>query len=123
MSALTAFGVSDGLAWSIRATVPDTTGAAMLVPVRLRYGLCADGIDPASRYGASVVYSVLPNAAVETTPVPGATTSGFAIRSVIVGPRELYGAIVSSLRVTVPFVEEAPTVSTHGAFPGAVIAP
>src|SRR5262245_48889120 len=37
--ALTAFGVSDGLASSISATVPATTGAAMLVPVRLRYGL------------------------------------------------------------------------------------
>ena len=33
------FGVSDGLACSISATVPLTTGAAMLVPVRLRYGL------------------------------------------------------------------------------------
>ena len=33
------FGVSDGFACSISATVPLTTGAAMLVPVRLRYGL------------------------------------------------------------------------------------
>jgi hypothetical protein len=37
--ALTAFGVSFGLASSINATVPDTTGADMLVPLRLRYGL------------------------------------------------------------------------------------
>ena len=37
--ALTAFGVSEGFAWSISATVPLTTGAAMLVPLMLRYGL------------------------------------------------------------------------------------
>ncbi len=33
--ALTAFGVSFGFASSINATVPATTGAAMLVPLRL----------------------------------------------------------------------------------------
>ena len=35
----TRFGVRIGLAWSIRATVPATTGAAMLVPLSERYGL------------------------------------------------------------------------------------
>ena len=49
--------------------------------------------------------------------------SGFAAKSIIVGPRELYNAIVSSLRSAVPFVFDAPTVSTHGALPGAPIAP
>ena len=39
MIAFTRFGVSFGFACSISATVPATTGAAMLVPVRLRYGL------------------------------------------------------------------------------------
>jgi hypothetical protein len=39
MIAFTMFGVSDGFACSISATVPATTGEAMLVPVRLRYGL------------------------------------------------------------------------------------
>ena len=39
MIALTRFGVRFGFACSISATVPATTGAAMLVPVRLRYGL------------------------------------------------------------------------------------
>ena len=34
---MTAFGVSAGLAWSISATVPLTTGAAMLVPVSRRW--------------------------------------------------------------------------------------
>ena len=37
--AFTAFGVSFGFASSINATVPATTGVAMLVPLRLRYGL------------------------------------------------------------------------------------
>ena len=39
MMALTRFGVSFGFAWIINAAVPATMGAAMLVPVRLRYGL------------------------------------------------------------------------------------
>ena len=37
--AFTRFGVSAGLACSISATVPLTTGAAMLVPDSVRYGL------------------------------------------------------------------------------------
>jgi hypothetical protein len=37
--AFTRFGVSFGFACSISATLPLTTGADMLVPVRLRYGL------------------------------------------------------------------------------------
>ena len=43
--ALTAFGVRAALASSISAMAPVTTGAAMLVPVRLRYGslpVCAE---------------------------------------------------------------------------------
>ena len=43
------FGVSDGFACSISATVPATTGEAMLVPVRLRYGLAPEGSVPFSR--------------------------------------------------------------------------
>ena len=46
--AFTAFGVSVGFAWSISATVPATTGAAMLVPLSAIYGGCAVGIEPAS---------------------------------------------------------------------------
>jgi hypothetical protein len=48
--ALTWFGVRPGLAWSINATVPATTGAAMLVPLRLRYGRYGVGTDPARSY-------------------------------------------------------------------------
>ena len=66
---------------------------------------------------------MLPAEASETVPVPGATRSGFAPKSIFVGPDELKPAIVSSYRVSVPFVLEAPTVSTHGAFAGAVIPP
>ena len=36
--ALTRFGVRFGFAWNISATVPVTTGAAMLVPLSVRYG-------------------------------------------------------------------------------------
>ena len=37
--AFTAFGVRAGFAWSINAIVPLTTGADMLVPLRLMYGM------------------------------------------------------------------------------------
>src|SRR6185503_3921088 len=59
----------------------------------------------------------------DTRPTPGATRSGFADQSRYVGPRELKLAIVSSRRVIVPFVLDAPTVSTQGALPGALMPP
>ena len=40
-----------------------------------------------------------------------------------VGPRELNFATLSSARVSVPSVLDAPTVSTHGALAGEEIAP
>ena len=52
-----------------------------------------------------------------------ALLTGFESKSMKVGPDELKLAIVSSYRVSVPLVLEAPTVSTQGALPGAVIAP
>src|SRR5918911_1824041 len=115
--AFTAFGVSLGFACSISATVPDTTGAAMLVPLRLRYGSDAVDTVPATRYAAFVASRVLPAASIETIPVPGATRSGFAAQSRYVGPRELKLATTSSPRCGVPWVLVAPTVSTHGALP------
>ena len=54
--ALTAFGVSAGLAWIISATVPLTTGAAALVPLRLKYGKYDVATVPPSKYGDLVVY-------------------------------------------------------------------
>ena len=57
-------------------------------------------------------------------PVPGATRSGLAWKSIADGPRELKAAIdVVGAGRRVPFVLEAPTVSTHGALPGAVMPP
>ena len=49
----TAFGVSDGLACSIKATVPATTGAAMLVPLSVRY---ARSLPPAKPLTSSCVF-------------------------------------------------------------------
>jgi hypothetical protein len=46
------FGVSDGFACIINATDPVTTGAAMLVPLKLRYGLYEVERDPLNRYDA-----------------------------------------------------------------------
>src|SRR5262249_44007503 len=54
---------------------------------------------------------------------PGATRSGFWNAWYHVGPRELYHAIVSSDRVTVPAVSRAPTVMASGALPGDVMPP
>src|SRR5262245_18255222 len=56
-------------------------------------------------------------------PTPGATRSGFAVKSIAAGPRELNAAMVSSERLAVPMWLDAPTVSTHGALPGAVMPP
>src|SRR5207237_1434439 len=64
-----------------------------------------------------------PTAASEIVPTPGATRSGFESKSMNVGPDELNGAIVSSSRVSVPMVLDAPTVRTHGALAGDVMAP
>ena len=54
---------------------------------------------------------------------PGAATSGFSTMSNRVGPFELHGASVSSLRCGVSCVSSAPTVSTYGLLPGDVISP
>src|SRR6516165_12549919 len=121
--ALMAFGVSVGFACSIAAMVPLTTGAAMLVPLRLRYGNAGAGTDPGRSAAARLSYRLLPGTASDTVPTPGATRSGFAAQSRYVGPRELNDAIVSSSRLVVPMVLDAPTVSTQGALPGAPIPP
>ena len=56
-------------------------------------------------------------------PSPGATRSGFARSRDASARDELKPAIVSSSRVSEPLVLDAPTVSTHGALPGAVTPP
>src|SRR5215212_10000801 len=95
----------------------------MLVPLSDRYGLAPRPSEPSTRYSALAKYNELPAAASDTVPVPGATRSGFAAKSIHVGPAELYGAISSSARVSVPTVDDAPIVRTHGELPGAVMPP
>ena len=53
----------------------------------------------------------------------GATTSGLAKPSYQEGPRELKGATVSSVRVSVWAVLLAPTLRAEGALPGEVMPP
>src|SRR6516165_3712180 len=76
--ALMAFGVRVGFACSIAAMVPLTTGAAMLVPLRLRYGNAGAATDPGRSAAARLSSRVLPGTANHTVPTPGATRSGFA---------------------------------------------
>jgi hypothetical protein len=45
---------------------------------------------------------VLPGTESDAVPTPDATTSGFALKSFAVGPRELNEPILSSRRVSVP---------------------
>jgi hypothetical protein len=47
--AFTAFGVSNGFACIMSATAPATTGAAMLVPLKLKYGRYDVGTVPFNR--------------------------------------------------------------------------
>ena len=122
-NALIKFGVRFGLACSISATVPVTTGAAMLVPLSARYGFEPSAERAVEQRRTFVDVEGAAGTASETVPTPGATRSGFASKSTAVGPDELKSAISSSLRVSVPIVLEAPTVSTHGALPGAVMPP
>ena len=115
--------MSAGLACSISAIVPLTTGEAMLVPLIERYGSVAVGTVPHNRMSGLVLKSVLPAAVSDSMPTPGATMSGLVWKSSAVGPRELKPATLSSPRSTVPLWLDAPTVITHGALPGAPMAP
>src|SRR5438552_396361 len=93
----------------------------MLVPLRVRY--LGRRFLPRTMEEVFVAANVLPNDKSETVPAPGATRSGFAAKSIAVGPDELKFAIWSSPRSVVPIVLDAPTVSTQGALAGAVMAP
>src|SRR5690242_17127431 len=68
-----------------------------------------------------VSYRLLSDTLFETIPCPGASRSGFAKPSYHVGPRELYGATLSSARETVSAPRSAPTVIADGALPGEVM--
>ncbi len=114
MRRFTTAGVSTGLAWTINATVADTTGAAMLVPLRLKYGGELVATEPQIRAAGRPTNNVLPGSASDSMPTPGATTSGFCARSIRLGPSELNGATESSRRSAVPLWLEAPTVKHPG---------
>src|SRR3954447_5854214 len=117
---LTCAGEREGYAFSNSAAPPVTTGAAMLVPLRRRYAFVAL---PATCHCGYVVlrYDLLDSS--ETMRVPGASRSGLTARSYRVGPRELYGATVSSDVSTVPCVSSAPTVIAYGELPGDAMPP
>jgi hypothetical protein len=96
-----------------RATTPEVTPVAMLVPLSLMYGVTT------SRSSGSE-YNLLREFAIDTRPCPGARTSGLIRPSYHVGPRELNFETSSSVRSAVFFVRSEPTVSAEGALPGEV---
>ena len=81
-TALSALGVRPGLTCRTSATSPLATPAAMLVPLNRMY--C-----PEPPRASFCLRSTLPGAAIESSPCPGAATSGFANPSYHEGPREL----------------------------------
>src|SRR5688572_11642576 len=99
-----------------RATTPDATPVAMLEPLKRRYGATR------SRR-SSFSYSLLLELPIETSPWPGASTSGLMRPSYHVGPRELNGDTSSSERSRFLFDRSDPTVSAEGALPGELIPP
>jgi len=54
---------------------------------------------------------------------PGATRSGFASPSYVVGPHDDHDGVESSAIVLVPLSSTAPTVITNGSSPGTAIEP
>src|SRR5205085_3530819 len=97
-----------------RDATPVATAAAMLVPLSIA------NFFPffVTTSCGKTFRSELDRAASETSPTPGATTSGFAKPSYHVGPRELNHAIRSSSCDTVFLLSTAPTVMAEGALPG-----
>src|ERR1700687_4973054 len=113
MRALTRLGVNAGwflrplllCASSMRAATPVATPAAMLVPLSESNG-CPFRERPWLR--VRVRYRFEASVVSDASRCPGAMTSGLAKPSYHDGPRELYGATMSSSRVTVFFVIAAP---------------
>src|SRR5205807_6389220 len=97
-------GVSEGLAWNIRAATPETTAVACDVPVPLKY-------ESPTRADGWVTSMRDPGSRSDTMEIPGATTSGLANPS-WVGPSEENGATWSSETLEVCSVSSAPTVTT-----------
>src|SRR5205085_5810202 len=136
-TAFTIEGVREGLASIIRATVPETAGAANEVPLITRYVPVAMGLFvlvspltsvPSRPPPPEVVYELLDEGddeAVSAAPslLPGATRSGYNRPSTRAGPREEYDATRSSERALVCCVFVAPTVMTRGEFAGESMPP
>ena len=86
--ALMVSGVSQGLCCSSNATAPDTTGVAMLVPLKgsSRCARTEAGEWYTAEAGMTLpgysAASVDPGASSESTRLPGATRSGFTVRSI-----------------------------------------
>src|SRR2546422_3668330 len=78
-------GESDDAFCNIRATVPETTVVAMLVPLSRRYppleALDVVYCPEVTTFAGYCERNVEPGASNDTTRLPGATTSGFTVRS------------------------------------------
>src|SRR5437763_13832344 len=139
MRALMMSGVTVGSFWTINAAAADTSGVAMLVPLRRMYLELESWVHKVmpSRFTVhtfngtvgtrlSVELSeskVLLGASSETIRLPRATMSGFTTWSIMLGPLELKLGTASSVRILVSWVLVAPTVMTAGSLPGAWIVP
>ena len=95
---LTCAGVQAGWHCRSSAAPPAMCGAAMIVPLRLKYGGESVATEPQIRAAGRPTNNVLPGSASDSMPTPGATTSGFCARSIRLGPSELNGATESSRR-------------------------
>ncbi len=93
------FGFREGLAYSIRAAVPATTGEAIEVPLSFMYLRVLSLLTPASAPGVSL-NNLLFGEEAETILLPGAESSGLiklskcftpyvSLVKLRVGPREL----------------------------------
>ena len=135
-------GVSPGLACSISATAPATTGAATEVPDSIMTDsppwLLLPGTCVSCGYLAgSALRKVSERLSTDLAPrilLPGATRSGLSRLSMRrtpaastnearVGPRELKKLTLSSPRAAVPRVLAEPTVITEGSCPGELTVP
>ena len=97
--ALTRFGVSKGFACSISATVPLTTGAAMLVPDSVRYGLYVVADRPVEQSGRMGGVEEAGRIAQRHDAVPGATSPASPGSRSPTGPSSCRARSTSSVRV------------------------
>ena len=85
--ALIVSGLRPGFFCNSRATAPETTGVAMLVPLSRKYWPVPGFVevvysDAARTFDGYKPCKVDPGASSEATRFPGATTSGFTVKSI-----------------------------------------